>query len=68
MNEWARMIRLGIKQADWLWSGACRLDGHQAANGQRFEVRSGLMIGQRRTMPGQDKGCSCVGTAVVVGF
>lgn len=62
-----QQIKLGIK-AKWLWSGACIVEGHQAANGKTYDPRSGLKVGGYRTYPGRDHGCSCVANSVIPGF
>lgn len=63
-----RLTTLGITKARWLWSGACGVEGHEAANGKTYDPRSGLKIAGRTTVPGRQPGCSCVGNAVVPGF
>jgi hypothetical protein len=73
---------LGITDAIWLYSGApCRVDGahaspegaaqdaaHKAANGQRYRVAEGLLIGGQRVWPGQAAGCRCISKSVIPGF
>lgn len=63
-----RMATLGITEARWLWSGACGVEGHKAANGKMYDPQSGVKIGGRTTVPGREPGCSCVGNPVVPGF
>lgn len=63
-----RLVALGIAEARWLWSGACDVEGHKAANGRTYDPRSGLKIAGRTTIPGREPACSCVGNAVVRGF
>jgi hypothetical protein len=73
---------LGITEAKWLYSGApcfvskhpapadeLRRDAeHKAANGKRYPLNEGLMIGGRLTYPGREAGCKCVANPVVPGF
>jgi hypothetical protein len=63
-----RLMALCITEARWLWSGACDVDGHKAATGKTYDPRSGLKIARRRTIPGREPGCSCVGIPMVPGF
>lgn len=80
--ERERQLSVGIEEAEWLYSGApcmvnpsspspeeVTLDAlHAAANGKRYPVAKGMLIGGRRVWPGQDRGCKCVSKAVVPGF
>ena len=65
--------RLGIKYAVWLYSGApCGSTeqdaAHKAANGKRYLVSKGMLLGGRWTWPGRDDGCKCVSKSVIAGF
>jgi len=73
---------LGIAEAVWLHSGApCMPNGrtpspedrkrnaaHLAADGKRFPVATGMLMGGRRVWPGQEPGCKCVSKSVIPGF
>ena len=41
---------------------------HKAADGQTFEVASGMLIEGRWTMPGEREGCRCTSRPVIPGF
>jgi hypothetical protein len=73
---------LGITEAVWLYSGApCMLNAktpspddkrrnadHLAANGKRFPIAKGMLMGGQRVWPGQDPGCKCISRSVIPGF
>jgi hypothetical protein len=76
--ERERRIALGIVEADWLYSGApCMVDprhptpederqnaDHAAANGKRYSLRDGFLIGERLVHPGEEPGCKCISVVV----
>jgi hypothetical protein len=69
---------LGVKQAQWLYSGApCEIDlkaptgqdaAHRAANGKKYEVSKGMFLNGKWTWPGVEAGCKCVSKSVIPGF
>lgn len=73
-----RQGALGIKQAQWLHSGApCGVNpkkstgqdaAHRAANGKLFEVSAGMFLDGKWTWPGAEPGCRCISKPVVPGF
>lgn len=69
-----QQIAIGIRYARWLYSGA-PCDGaegmdraHKAANGKRYLVDKGLLIGRKLSWPGREFGCKCMARSVVKGF
>jgi hypothetical protein len=77
-----QQVSLGIAEAVWLYSGApCMPNGgmpspedrkrnaaHLAANGKRFPIAKGMLMGGRLVWPGQEPGCKCVSKSVIPGF
>lgn len=76
----ARQLSLGLTEGEWLYSGSLcfvRFPGdkegerrgreHEEANGKRFKLSEGLMVGGSRTWPGMEWGCKCVWTIVIPG-
>ena len=72
MMDREKQASLGITHATWLYSGApCAAAEdaeHQAADGRKYVVAEGLLVGGRRIWPGYDLGCKCVAKSVVPGF
>ena len=69
----ARQLKLGITHAIWRYSGApcggARQDAaHRRLDSKRFSISKGMLIGKRRTWPGQDEGCKCTQQPVISGF
>jgi hypothetical protein len=77
MNK-ERPESLGIKQAQWLYSGApCEINPkkptgqdavHRAANGKLFDVSKGMFLNGKWTWPGVEPGCKCVSKSIIPGF
>jgi hypothetical protein len=77
MNK-ERQGSLGIKEAQWLYSGApCETNlnaptgqdaAHRAANGKIFDVSKGMFLNGKWTWPGVEPGCKCVSKSVIPGF
>ena len=73
-----RQGSLGIKQAQWLYSGApCEVNpkkptgqdaAHRAANGKIFEISRGMFLNGKWTWPGVEPGCKCVSKSIIPGF
>lgn len=73
---------MGIESAKWLYSGApchsgrtnasaaqLRQDAaHRAANGKLYRVGEGILLDGKWTLPGRERDCKCVSTAVIPGF
>lgn len=74
MMDVANAIRLGVTDAQWVWSGVpCggseqRVQGHQAANGQIYSLVHGMLIGGIRAWPGREDGCKCRSALQIKGF
>lgn len=74
-----RRLKLGITEAIWQYSGApCEINPtkpigmqdaeHKAANGKRFNISKGMLIGGKYIWPGYEDGCKCTSRAVIPGF
>ena len=76
-----RAISLGLKQGIWMYAKApCWAHyppnaddeivdaSHAAADGKKFPLTKGLMIGKAREFPGMRPGCKCVMRSVIPGF
>jgi uncharacterized protein with gpF-like domain len=73
-----RQESLGIKQAQWLYSGApCEVNtreptgqdaAHRAADGKIFEISRGMFLKNKWTWPGVEPGCKCVSKSIIPGF
>jgi len=77
-----RATDLGLTHAIWMYSNAPCMENpkspseedlrrdaaHKAADGNRYRITEGLRVGGRRTWPGDEDGCRCVGRTVVPGF
>lgn len=73
-----RQERLGIENARWLHSGAPCFHGmegmevhakaHANANGKRYRIKDGLVVGGARSWPGREDGCMCVAVPIVPGI
>ena len=77
-----QQVRLGIKYATWMYSGApCYMNhkkptaqdirrnaAHKAAGGKRYEVAKGMLLNGKHTWPGREEGCKCVSRSNVEGF
>jgi hypothetical protein len=76
--ERERQVSLGIKQAQWRYSGApCEInpkrptgqdEAHRTANGKLFEISTGMFLNGRWTWPGVEPGCRCISKSVITGF
>lgn len=74
-----RQLQLGITQSVWLNSNApCMVNpkrptdrelrrdaAHRAANGQKYELATGLLIDGEWTWPGMVSGCKCAARVVL---
>jgi len=76
-----RAISMGIKQGIWQYAKApCWAHyppnaddeiidaSHAAADGKKFPLTKGLMIGKAREFPGMRPGCKCIMRSVIPGF
>lgn len=68
----ARQVEMGLTEAVWRHSGGGKhpRPKHVKADGQRYDIRVGLPIGDKgqNVLPGQEINCRCIGRAVVPGF
>ena len=57
----ARSLELGITEAVWMHSHAGKTPrpDHLAANGKKFEIAKGRLIGGRYVQPGEEINCRC---------
>lgn len=61
-----RMLRLGIREADWLYSGApCVGVDHERHNGRRYLIEEGLPTPVGFVFPGDGAGCKCIPKPVI---
>ena len=73
-----RQILTGFFEAKWVWAGAPCIttnppspeeakmsEQHKAANGQKFDIREGLLIGGKKQFPGLAYNCKCVSRIVL---
>jgi hypothetical protein len=70
-------LRLGIKEAIWLYSGvSCAIknqygtssaqdEAHMAANGKRYKISEGMYLNGKSTWPGYEDGCRCVSRSII---
>lgn len=76
-----RDIKLGLVEAYWVCSGApCtnsrhpndeekwQVEVHKSLEGKKFNLRDGVLIGNRRVWPGDDYGCRCYFRSVLRGW
>lgn len=75
-----QQMKLGIKYATWLYSGApCHLNpkqpgsedqdaAHKAANGKPFLISKGMFLNGEWTWPGREDGCKCISKSMIAGF
>jgi hypothetical protein len=69
-------LSLGITEAIWIHTGApCgvgpefAIDAeHRAANGQKYSVRTGMLVNGSYVWPGADVGCKCISRSTTEGF
>src|SRR5271168_4676967 len=75
----AKSMSIGITHAIWLYSGApccedpkdrslqdARRDAaHKAADGQRYEIATGMLLDGKWVHPGQEPGCKCSSKSVI---
>ncbi len=75
-----QQMKLGIKYATWLYSGApCRLApklpggeeqdaAHKAANGKPYLISKGMFLNGEWTWPGRHEGCNCGSKSMIPGL
>jgi hypothetical protein len=66
-----RQLALGLQHATWCHSGApCGTANaaHQAADGKTYSIAKGLLMNGKRTWPGHEDGCKCIGRTIIPGF
>jgi len=65
-------VRIGIKYAYWIYSGApcgnAEQDAaHKSANRKPYLVNRGMFLNGRWTLPGREDGCKCISKSIIVG-
>jgi len=81
MQNVERQLALGIKEAIWQHSGLQCFSGelpetevtalassHKHADGHRFRLDTGLLVGGRLTFPGLQWGCKCLQKPLIPGI
>lgn len=67
-----RQLELGIQEGIWMHSHAGKKPRpkHVAVNGQKFDIRRGLQVGDKGdwVMPGEEINCRCTWRPVIPGF
>ncbi|HJW07446.1 MAG TPA: phage minor head protein [Rhodanobacter sp.] len=63
----ARQLELGITEAIWQHShaGKAPRPDHVAANGKRYKIAEGCLIGSKYIQPGEEINCRCTSRAVL---
>jgi hypothetical protein len=82
MMDRERHADLGITRARWAYSNApCMVNpakpapadrrrdaAHKDANGKVYVITEGLMLEGKRTWPGRERGCRCIGRSLIPGL
>ena len=68
----ARQLELGLQEGIWMHSRAGKepRPKHVAANGEKFDLRKGMKVGDKGgwVMPGEEINCRCTWRPVIPGF